>query len=377
MQIAANYGARPVTADRLRTNRIRTEEVGISRAELAKDAKAAAVALNLRPALRLVLNELVGVYGERPIADRLMVWPSNEFLVERTGLSERAVRYALQKLIRQDLIAARDSANGKRFAIRNKSALLVDAYGFDLGVLHRRRQEFDQKVQERHENAQILRKRSDLVTRSKRMVQGALQELASAFPDVSSVIIRERYEKLSGELPRRSNFGVSLEFTEAWQKLADLAEETLFNAGYGGNSCRHIETDNDSDPDCEVAREATNGGDALPDLSLVQDACPAVIAYGGRNDSWEGLISSARYLRPSLGAHESAWNEAVAALGSAKAAVVLAVVLQLYEDDDLTGSQTIKNPGGYFRAMCRLVDEHRVKLDVELRRLLKRKTGSQ
>ena len=70
----------------------------ISRRELAGHARDAAKALRLRPALRQVLAELASVWGEQPWS-RLLVWPSNERLSERTGLSERAVRYALRDLI--------------------------------------------------------------------------------------------------------------------------------------------------------------------------------------------------------------------------------------------------------------------------------------
>jgi replication initiation protein RepC len=48
-------------------------------------------------------------------------------------------------------------------------------------------------------------------------------------------------------------------------------------------------------------------------------------------------------------------------------------VLQLYDDDVSSGEGRIKNPGGYFRAMTRLVKSGRVNLEVELLAMRRRR----
>ena len=63
----------------------------VTRKELSAAAREAAKALELRPAQRAVLSELVACWGEQEW-ERLLVWPSNDYLISRTGLSERAIR---------------------------------------------------------------------------------------------------------------------------------------------------------------------------------------------------------------------------------------------------------------------------------------------
>jgi replication initiation protein RepC len=102
---------------------------------------------------------------------------------------------------------------------------------------------------------------------------------------------------------------------------------------------------------------------------MVIEACPDVTAYqpdpsGIR--SWSEFIRAAKAIRPMLGISPSAWEEAVAALGEANAAVTVAAVLQrsefsseaqsrISEDGKATvlvnGSPAIRSPGGYLRAL--------------------------
>ncbi len=125
-------GGRPLTRAALAGKRRALDDGRtVTRKELSASAREAAKALGLRPSLRLVLSELVATWGEQEWS-RLIVWPSNEYLVSRTGLSERAVRYALRDLVGLEIIAPKDSANGKRYAIRSRDGTILDAFGFDL-----------------------------------------------------------------------------------------------------------------------------------------------------------------------------------------------------------------------------------------------------
>ena len=99
---------------------------------------------------------------------------------------------------------------------------------------------------------------------------------------------------------------------------------------------------------------------------MILEACPTLNDYPEPVEDLAGLVAAGRYLRPSLGANESAWNEAVAEIGLVRAAVTVIYVLQLYDDDVSSGEGRIRNPGGYFRAMARLVKAGRIDLSVEL-----------
>jgi replication initiation protein RepC len=87
------------------------------------------------------------------------------------------------------------------------------------------------------------------------------------------------------------------------------------------------------------------------------------------------IVSAGRYLRASLGAHESAWAEAVEDIGTVRAAIAVIYVLQLYDDDVAKngGESRIKNPGGYFRALTRMVKAGKIDLQVELLAMRRRR----
>jgi replication initiation protein RepC len=108
-----------------------------------------------------------------------------------------------------------------------------------------------------------------------------------------------------------------------------------------------------------------------PELSL--EACPAVGDYGQPIRDAADVVAAGRFLRASLGAHESAWREAVDELGAVKAAIAVILVLQRYEDDVASGENRIRNPGGYFRAMVRIIKDRKVDLEVELLAMRRRR----
>src|ERR1044072_4967974 len=70
----------------------------VTRRELSSAARDAAKALDLRPGQRAGLSDLVACWGEQDW-DRLLVWPSNDYLMGRTGLTERAIRRILKQLV--------------------------------------------------------------------------------------------------------------------------------------------------------------------------------------------------------------------------------------------------------------------------------------
>jgi replication initiation protein RepC len=108
---------------------------------------------------------------------------------------------------------------------------------------------------------------------------------------------------------------------------------------------------------------------------LIVEACPTLGDYGKPVQDLADIVAAGRYLRASLGAHESAWSEAVAEVGLVRAAIAVIYVLQLYEDDAArnAGESRIKNPGGYFRAMVRMVKSGKIDLGVELLAMRRRR----
>ena len=347
----------------------------ISRKELAAAARDAMKALSMRPALRLVLGELVGCWGETMVKDRVMVWPSNEYLVARTGLSERSVRYGMRGLIQLQVVTPRDSANGKRFSIKGAGGEVLDAFGFDLTPIYARRVEWAERVTAQNELAAYRRALFDEITICRRAGEEALDALATHYPEHPSDDIRSALAELVARTPRRS---ASAEpealklLAEEYRVVRERAELSFYQAGSGGNSCRLIESSTHphnakkQEPPEKAWVELPSPPHVAPSISLIVEACPVLAMYGRPIETEADLIDAGRFLRGSLGAHVSAWAEACEALGPLRAAATVVYVLQIHQDDITAGTDRIKNPGGYFRALVRLMSAYKFNLQVEL-----------
>jgi len=170
---------------------------------------------------------------------------------------------------------------------------------------------------------------------------------------------------------------------DAWQRLRTQVEEAFYEAGNAGLGVRHSNNNNGSPSEpcnngfpkkAEAVRQSEQTPEHLsPELIL--EACPTLDDYGEPVRDLADIVSAGRYLRASLGAHESAWAEAVEEIGAVQAAIAVIYTLQLYEDDVAKngGESRIKNPGGYFRALTRMVKAGKIDLAVELLALRRRR----
>jgi replication initiation protein RepC len=354
----------------------------VTRKELSAAARDAAKALELRNGPRSVLSELVACWGEQEW-ERLLVWPSNDYLMSRTGLSERSVRYAFRVLIDQQLIVPKESPNGKRFAVKDLGGEVVDAFGFDLTPVYARRGEWAERLIEQKQLREARKRAFDEITIARRAAEEALSALAEHYPDLDRSDLEDRLKALKARTPLRSTKVMPLDALDEWKDLRTLCEKAFFRAGSGGKDCRHINNNNESPSEpcnkgfpkkAEPVRSTEQASEHLsPELIL--EACPTLSDYGQPVRDLADIVSAGRYLRASLGAHESAWAEAVEDIGPVRAAVAVIYVLQLYEDDAAKngGESRIKNPGGYFRALTRMVKAGKVDLQVELLAMRRRR----
>ena len=174
-----------------------------------------------------------------------------------------------------------------------------------------------------------------------------------------------------------------LAILDEWTALRRACEEAFFKSGSGGEIRRHTNNNNGSPSEscnkgfpkkAEAVRSTEQTSEHLsPELIL--EACPALSDFGQPVRDLADIVSAGRYLRASLGAHESAWAEAVEDIGTVRAAIAVIYVLQLYEDDAARngGESRIKNPGGYFRALTRMVKSGKIDLAVELLAMRRRR----
>jgi replication initiation protein RepC len=354
----------------------------VTRKELSAAARDAAKALELRNGPRSVLSELVACWGEQEW-ERLLVWPSNDYLMSRTGLSERSVRYAFRVLIDQQLIVPKESPNGKRFAVKDLGGDIVDAFGFDLTPVYARRGEWAQRLIEQKQLREARKRAFDEITVARRAAEEALNALAEHHPDLDRSDLEERFKVLKARTPLRSTKVMPLDALDEWKDLRTLCEKAFFDAGNGGKDCRHTNNNNGSrskpcnkgfpkKAEAVLPKEQTSEH-LSPELIL--EACPTLSDYGQPVRDLADIVSAGRYLRAALGAHESAWAEAVEDIGTVRAAIAVIYVLQLYEDDAAKngGESRIKNPGGYFRALTRMVKAGKIDLAVELLAMRRRR----
>jgi replication initiation protein RepC len=330
-------------------------------------------ALSLRPGARFILEQLVGVYGGMPIEGRLLVWPSNELLQDRTGLSERAIRYGLRTLIELGVITAKDSANGKRYARRSASGQITSAFGLDLTPLLTRVDEFramvDAMKERRRERIRLL----DEITICRRATQEALQALSEWFPAVNIDALEKRFTELVGALPRRDSQTPVDPALTAWRALRSDAE-ALYMSACGGKNSRHKEHNNESpDQSCNNGQENVKAKPAAKiefSLGDLLEACPDAARYWTPVRSIHDLVTAASTLRGMLGAHLSAWEEACVAIGPAAAAAAVFIVLQIVEKDR---EGRIRNKGGYLRAYIRKVEAGEIDLSYEVQAMRRRR----
>ncbi|RWI35453.1 plasmid replication protein RepC [Mesorhizobium sp.] len=350
-----------------------SEESDTDRTDLFHAAHLAVQALDLKPACRYVLDQLVGCYRGEPVGGRLLVWPSNEFLEQRTGLSERTIRYVVAALLSAGVLSAKDSANGKRFAIRSKAGQIVDAYGLDLSPLLARRQEFANKVAVLKAELERRRRLFDEITISRRAAEEALRSIEEWFPEIDTGAHQSAIERLRSLTPRRTSIQAPDAAADAWRALRTTIESE-FHAACAGKNSRLIENNNDSpDQSCNKAQRGDGGQNSAP-LSLTDllSACPDAVGYTEGIANERELVGAAAKLRGFVGIHESAWDEAREKLGPVMAAAAFMIVLQRY-DRDQAGAQQIKNPGGYFRSYIRMIADGRVDLREEIAAMRRRR----
>ena len=380
MQLASSGGRRlrhaALAAKKLAVEAGRT----VTRKELSAAARDAEKALGLRPAQRQVLDELVACWGELEL-ERLLVWPSNDRLERGTGLTARAIRRIICELVDLGLVIPKDSPNGKRYAIRDLAGEIIDAFGFDLTPIYARRGEWTSLLTEQKAMRDIRRRAFDEVTIARRATEEAISALAQHHPDLDRSDLEDRYSELMARTPGRSTADLPTGLLQDWQDLRTLAEEAFYQTANGGLRVTHKETNNGSPSEACTKGFPKKAEAVLPNErpaehlspALIVEACPTVSDYGRPIRTIDDLVGAGRYLRASLGAHESAWNEAVADIGPVGAAVAVLYVLQLYEDDVSSGSSRIKNPGGYFRALVRMVKAGKINLEVELLAMRRRR----
>lgn len=382
------------------------EQLAVPKNQAMLAMRRVAHVIGLKPG-DLMLLETLAVFtkpcdwekGARPI-----VWPSNDYLVERTGYSLSAVKRHLRRLAEVGLVAFRDSSNGKRWGHRNKEdGRIVEAYGLDLSPLAARAREFEAL----HAALEAERTLTRDLRRGITILRRTVAALLSSDVDLADALwhdIARRYNALMATLRYvERDLNALREVHQAFLALRGDAEEALRRTSKGSvdndpdaaggcenitnlsptgvNSAPHIQiTTHLKHVNCNGIEHATeaNGAAEPPMASLKADvagvaagkigsardrprvpnelslqailiACPAFTAMArgiaGHIRDWRDLLAVADRIRPVIGISEDAWASAHRAMSREAAAVALALITDKYSDG------LVSSPGGYLRGL--------------------------
>jgi replication initiation protein RepC len=323
-----------------------------------------------------VLNALLTFHPETALTgDGLIVFPSNEQLARRAhGMPASTLRRHISVLVDAGLIIRRDSPNGKRYARKGRDGAVELAFGFDLGPLVARADEFDRLadgIAAADRAVKVARERITICRRDiAKMIATGMEEGVAAKPggqgpaDWSEV--HTLFRGILARVPRSATLTelepIAEELTVLADEVLNLLEAHIKLSDPSANESldeRHIQSSNTDqlivfEPDLREGRRAASEAshdqkqtpERLYPLGMVLDACPDIADYArGGISSWRDLLATANVARGALGISPSAWEEAQTILGEAQAAVVVACILQR--------GTAINSAGGYLRSLTR------------------------
>jgi replication initiation protein RepC len=346
-----------------------------SRQEFVEVASAAACALGLRGAARQLLKKLASCFGG-PTGGRLLVYPSNAYLVEEIGVDERTIRRAIGQLIECEVLLAKDHPRRHRYCVRNgKSGAVVDAFGFDLTPLWLRRLEWAARARAIGEVAETIRSANLALSRERIAIRSALAAAApydtskQREPLIAALTAIERQCPAPGRLGDRT--GPLAQLCE----LRVLADTLFYDLTAGKNEDAEkvttlgvnvrlsraprpplrLQTEDsteglklrvpptgaeENDRACgneepvekwgsPHKREAAQKASRPIPLPLLYAACPDLASISASLRNHPEIIAAGEALRPCFGASRDAWLEGVATVGLLETAQLAIYVHQL------------------------------------------------
>lgn len=367
--VTTPFGRRPVTLALVK-RQLATKEIkpgkAVDKWKIFRDASEARELLGLQDRSLAILDALLSFYPENELRGntQLIVFPSNAQLALRAhGIAGATLRRHLALLVEAGLILRRDSANGKRYARKNRMGEIEKAFGFDLSPLLMRAEELAGMAQQVVADRMALRRAKESLTICRRdvrkLITAAIEEGAEGdWEKIESV-----YVELVCRIPRSPDISDLDRLLDEMQILQeeilntlDIQQKTENNSTNDDRDGRHIQNSNtESTTEFEPRSRQEQGGrfnqgnsrkreplNAFP-LGMVLRACPEIAVYGpgGGINSWRDLMAAAITVRSLLGVSPSAYQEACETMGPENAAVTIACILER--------AGHINSAGGYLR----------------------------
>lgn len=386
---------RRITTERAEFRRLaQSTEVGtVTRAQLAVLAQNLTCVGLLNSTESHLLTRIINTAKPEAFdkGGRPFVFKSNRQLAFEIGKSEGRVSRLLSRLFDLGLITMQDSANFKRYPIRDEEGEISDACGIDLRILIARYDDLDQLVKRkcvekreldavgRRYRAALRNARYALATAAK-ATAARLHELASRIEKIVSFVgsaskaqawvlrravgllewIGERAHKAdtpAGTLAQNENMtcvdvenDMHKQITNPHPFEARKTKMRSANAERVG-SIRAGSASKGAFEESLLRPLSQSNGKSHPQPSLVAlddvwRAAPSLAEYGYQPPrSWADLTRIAPLLCRIAGVSEDARQRAVEGMGQQAAAVAIAVTFEKYN------RQEVSSPGGYLRAM--------------------------
>jgi replication initiation protein RepC len=335
-----------------------------------RDVAEAREALGLQDRSVAILDALLTFLPSNELRQdgQLIVFPSNVQLTLRAhGIAGATLRRHLAILVDAGLIVRKDSANGKRFARKDRDGGVETAFGFDLSPLLARAEELALMAQEVVAARVAFRRAKERLTICRRDVRKLISAAIEEGAEGDWHAIEDIYLNLTARLPRTpSQMDVDslldemqMLYTEVLTRLNTL-EETEIISTNGAQGERHTqnskpESSYEFEPSSRKEQGRKSSETDLPPrqpsssfpLGIVLRACPQICDYGqsGAVRGWRDLMSAAVVVRSMLGVSPSAYQDACEAMGPENAATAIACILER--------ANFITSPGGYLRDLTR------------------------
>jgi replication initiation protein RepC len=346
----------------------------VNKWELLRELSKAQAAFGVSERDLTVLQGLLSFFPDDALGGNaeMVVFPSNKAICERlNGMPCSTMRRHLARLVEAGLLQRRDSPNGKRYVRKHGEERV--AFGFDLSPLYCQSEEIARAAEAVREAEERVRRLREVVSLMRRDL-AALAEFGDEMQPGLGIWdqLRDKAILTARALRRKLSIDDLAAYRADLETLLDQARniidgpETEEMNTNDARSERHHHNSNKESIDIEPALEKSGAAAGVPDvdtdepvagvdeqdtkhlpkipLHLVIAACPSLKTfYQGEIRHWHQLFDAACHVRPAMGISSSAWEEAQRFMGPEQASIVVAAMLERFED--------IRSPGGYLRAL--------------------------
>ncbi|WDZ81702.1 plasmid replication protein RepC (plasmid) [Ensifer adhaerens] len=393
--VTTPFGRRSVTLGMLASQYMSREiapETSADKWKLFRALCEAKPRLGLSERALSVMNALLSFYPDTTLSEEngLIVFPSNMQLSLRAhGMAEATLRRHIAALVDAGLLSRRDSPNGKRYARKDGTGAIDEAYGFSLAPLLSRAREIEQMAAEIEMERLQLRRLRERLTICRRDIGKLIEVALDQGVRGDWEAIHEHYRSLVVSIPRvatAASIAPILEELEMLrEEVSNLLEMRVKSQNLSGNPDQTERHKQNSNPKSTCESEPSSGNElgakpsktAVPPsepmkafpLGMVLQACPTIADYGpgGTIGSWRDLMQAAVVVRTTLAVSPSAYEDACETMGSENAAVVMACILER--------AGHINSAGGYLRDLTARARRGEFSLGPVLMALLRLRTG--